>query len=87
METIHKYELAVTDHQQVSLPNGYEILTIQMQHGKPCLWVKIDPERTASEVKIIIRGTGHQFTDNDVKYISTFQMNDGDLVFHAFIKD
>jgi len=87
MKVIYKYELAVLDHQQVSLPNGYEILTVQMQHGKPFLWAKVDPERSAYEVKIIIRGTGHLFLDNDLKYISTFQMHGGDLVFHAFIKD
>ena len=34
--------------------------------------------------KIIIRGTGHPIEHDNIKFISTFQVDDGNFIFHAF---
>jgi len=86
MITIHKYELEVTDNQKISMPYDFEILSVQVQHGKPCLWARINTAKSEVKVEIIIKGTGHPHLPDDLvgDYIGTFQINDGDLVFHAF---
>lgn len=86
-KTIYKYPLQVTDLQEVLLPIGAEILTIQVQNEIPCLWALVDPDQIKEIVNIEIFGTGHPISyDIGVsrKYISTFQLNDGQLVFHTF---
>ena len=42
MKRIYKYQLIVTDRQDVQLPEGAEILTIQTQVDTPCLWALVD---------------------------------------------
>jgi len=87
-KTIYKYLLSVTDLQEVSLPIGAEILTIQTQGETACMWALVDPNEMQKEIRYIeIFGTGHRINCDmgvDRKYISTFQMIDGRLVFHAF---
>jgi hypothetical protein len=82
--TIWKFELQVIDHQIVNMPAFAEILTVQMQHDKVCLWARVNPDADR-EVRIIeIYGTGHAFASvsRQRRYIATFQMHSGD--FHAF---
>lgn len=87
-KTIWKYSIATTDYQELTLPNGANILTVQVQGGIPCLWALVDPEEQNSRVKIRIFGTGHVIEDQDeLKYIGTYQLNGGGLVFHVFTQD
>lgn len=85
---IYKYDLDVTDIQVISLPLGSEILTVQTQFDIPRLWALVDPNELDTEERTIeIFGTGqdvHYDMGIDRKYISTFQMHAGNLVFHAF---
>lgn len=86
METIWKYELEVIDTQEIFIPNGFEVLAIKTQHGKPCLWARVDPERSKLNAEIRIHGTGHDVPETTGKYLGTFQIHDGELVFHVFIR-
>lgn len=85
---IYKYQLSIKDYQEILLPKDSEILTIQLQGENACMWVLIDlnePERFARKIEIF--GTGQIINYDmgvDRKYISTFQMHGGQLVFHAF---
>lgn len=84
-KTIYKYPLEVTDLQELELPEGAEILTVQMQTGVPCLWALVDPTADKKCRLIRIAGTGHFLNDEiEHRYIGTFQMAGGQLVFHAF---
>ena len=87
-KTIYKYPLEVKGEQRVFLPIGSEILTIQAQFGEPYLWALVDPNTKVKECKVIeIFDTGRPIIyDMGIsrKYISTFQMKGGNLVFHAF---
>ncbi|WP_312697089.1 DUF7352 domain-containing protein [Sphingobacterium mizutaii] len=85
METIYKYDVNIDDQQTVVMPEGYKILSIQVQDREVKLWALVNPENIPVAVKIYIRGTGHPCKGMmDKKYISTFQMRNGQLVFHAF---
>ena len=82
---IWKYQLNVIDEQQLFLPADAKILTVQTQRGTPCLWALVNEENTAKELrKIAIYGTGNPIPDDPGEYIATFQMHNGDLVFHVF---
>lgn len=82
---IWKYPLAVIDCQFLNMPIGAQLLTVQMQNGKPCLWALVDETATETQRRgITIHGTGNPVPDDPGRYIATFQMMGGDLVFHAF---
>jgi len=83
---IWKYQLEVVDVQNILMPKGAEILTIQVQYGEPCLWALVDPKEEVEKRTIEIFGTGNPISvDMEMrKYISTFNLLDGGLVFHAF---
>lgn len=83
--TIHKYPLRVMDTQEIPMPFGAEILCVQVQHGTPCLWAMVFAENRLEPRTIEAFGTGHEMPPNTHrKYIGTFQMNGGALVFHVF---
>ena len=87
MKTIYKYPLFVTRTQDVRLPIGADILTIQVQNELPYIWALVDPMAEKESVTIEIFRTGEQINFDmgaDRVYISTFQVIDGTLVFHAF---
>jgi hypothetical protein len=44
--TIWKFELEVTDLQEVVMPSGAEILSVGNQDGKLCLWAMVSPTAT-----------------------------------------
>jgi hypothetical protein len=85
---IYKYPLLITGIQMVELPVGAEILTVQTQNESPCLWALVDHnEIEKKKVLIEMFGTGHDVQYGmgaSRKYISTFQLKGGSLVFHAF---
>lgn len=84
---VYKYELKITDEQIIRLPFAAEILTVQMQRDKCCLWALVDPMNECEERTICIYGTGHPVPNKiRLKYISTFQIQHLGLVFHAFEK-
>jgi len=53
MDTIWKYELEVTDTQEILIPNGFEVLAIQTQHGKPCLLTQLQKTTTSKPIIFI----------------------------------
>jgi hypothetical protein len=85
METIWKYEILTEDKQIISMPIGAEILTVQIQHGMPVLWAKVNPLMKHVDKTIIIFGTGHPITQTEgLKYIGTYQLLNGNFIGHVF---
>jgi len=87
METIWKFELKLTDKQFINLPKGAELLSVQNQNERACLWGLVKPNEEKEERCFEIFGTGHEIHSDmgvDRKYIGTFQMQNGGLVFHLF---
>ena len=85
MKTIYKYILKPWIKETVDLPEGAQILKVENQHGEFCLWALVNTRKKLVEQrKIIIRGTGHEVEYDNIKFISTFQIDDGRFIFHAF---
>jgi len=87
MKTIYKYEIPVDDNIRLELPKGAEILSVQEQYGKPCIWAIVDPEKEVEGRLFELLGTGHNIKASEIinrKYIGTFQLYNGALVFHLF---
>lgn len=82
MITIYKYELELKGEQSLSLPADAEILSIQVQNGCICAWVKLDTEKPERTRTIAIYGTGQPGGPNSAQYIATLQM--GSMVWHFF---
>ncbi len=81
---IYKYPIPVDDTLVVGMPDGAQILTVQVQDGQPCLWALVDPTAALRMRHIDIYGTGHPMAEHPGRYIGTFQLHDGRLIFHVF---
>ena len=81
---IFKFELETTDFQEVNMHLGAEILYMATQHEKPCIWALVNPKAPLIKRTFEIFGTGHTIPDEYRKYIGSYQLNNGQLVFHCF---
>jgi len=101
-DVVYKYPVELTDEFSVTLPRVSHILTVQVQDGKPFMWIK----HTLNTTKIVQRrfrlaGTGHPIDEPKSPngqmtgslsgpahwwYIGSFQLEGGRLVFHLFVE-
>ena len=82
---IWKYELSrASMSTTISTPTNSKILTVQVQKGVPVVWVLCSEELSEEDHEIVIYKTGHSVPDEPGRYIGTFQMCDGLVIFHAF---
>ena len=82
---IYKYQLDTTDIQRIEMQQGAEILCIQTQNEIPCIWALVEPNATVTKRTFEIFSTGHNVPENaNRSYIGTYQLNNGQLVFHCF---
>ena len=84
-KTIWKFQLEPV----ISMPKGAEILTVQTQAGTPFVWALVNPEAENEYRYFDIFGTGHNVPVGTevMKYVATYQLHGGNLVFHVFEKD
>jgi len=64
------------------MPAGAEILTVQMQHGLPTLWARVDTDAPKVHRAVACYGTGWDGVERGA-YIATVQYHDG-TVWHFF---
>ena len=82
---IWKYQIEINDVVSIRMPQRAKILTVQTQYGHPCIWALVDPQMPDAVRLIQIAGTGHDLSKRSLgEYIGAFQIEDGQLVFHAF---
>ena len=84
MRTVWKWTFIIRDHVAVEMPKGAKILSVQMQGNTPCFWAEVDPKEEKEVRHFEIYGTGHMLCDTPKKYIGTFQVSNGTLVFHVY---
>lgn len=84
MRRVFKFPLAVTDDQTVGMPIGAEILCVQVQDSIPCMWALCDPSEKLVQRRFLTHGTGHALLLDDARYVGTYQLDGGMLVFHVF---
>jgi len=83
MQVIYKYQLFVTDAQQIEMFQDAKILCVQVQDGRPCIWAQGNPNLPYTRRKIRIFGTGnHIYDDEFLVYLGTVQI--GEFVWHVY---
>jgi hypothetical protein len=83
--TVRKYPLAVADEQTIEVPSDPRVLHLGMQHGQPCLWLLVDPNKEPMEMVIRILGTGWAPVHTLLwQHLGTVMEEDGRLVWHFF---
>ena len=82
--TIWKYQLQITDQQQVFMPKGAVILSAGVDNeNKLCIWAAVNPKAPKHVRAIRIVGTGNPFEDSDMyRFVGTVPMYP--LIWHIF---
>lgn len=83
-KVIWKYPLAVTSENWIEMPWGAEVLTVQRQGEAVCLWAKVDPTADKKKRMFVVLPTGMEYEEFPSRYIGTFQVHGGALIFHVF---
>ena len=86
MKSIWKFPLDIMDEQKVFMPEDSLILSVQVQNGVPCIWAMVDTGKPKIDRTFVIVGTGQLCDMDSLEFIGTFQMFEGNLVFHLFEK-
>lgn len=85
---IHKYVIDSINTYYLNLPRNSQILSVQNQREKLCVWVRIeDPTEKEKKVHTLrVFMTGDENTDNtaNLRFISTVQFAQGAFVVHVF---
>jgi hypothetical protein len=86
-KVIWKYPLVtfVNAVATIEMPEQAEILWIDTQGDRLCLWAMHEPGAKQVSRKFVLKGTGWEFDDRGLRYIKT--IFDGDLVWHLFERD
>lgn len=81
-KTIWKFSINDYDN-QVFMPEGAKILSVQIQNGEAVLWALVDPDALKRNRMFRVFATGENvFTPEKWNYIGTFQK--GWFVGHVF---
>ena len=83
---VYKYALPIEDHPVIRMPVGAIVLSVGVQFGAPFVWAMVDPTQPGEERRFRFAGTGHPLGDfgGGARFVGTFQMDGGALVFHLF---
>jgi hypothetical protein len=85
VDTIWKFPLAIADNNVIEMPLGAEPLYVDVQNGQPYLWARVDALAAKRKYRFLTYGTGHSIdTYNTGKYLGSYQLQGGALVFHVF---
>lgn len=80
---IFKYPL-LQGYSQIWMPKNAEVLTVQEQRDFPYIWALIDNTAVLEARGFFVYPTGEVITAPIGKYLGTFQVYNGDLVYHVF---
>ncbi len=87
MRKIFKYEISPGKTTVLTHANA-KFLSVQVQRNIPCVWIEVDTNEDLVHYTYHIIPTGSEFTnDNKLNYLGTFQLDNGNLVFHVYIKE
>ena len=86
MLKIHKYEVLIQDYPVIWTYEGAQVLTVQTQFGDPYLWVLCDPNKPPVKRRFRLAGTEYPIEEDEnmLHYCGTFQLAEGECVFHLF---
>jgi hypothetical protein len=83
---VWKYSLDWSAFQQLDMPRGAKVLSLQVQNGEPKVWVLVNGSEPHERRSFGTYATGETLpTGTDLgRFVGTYQRNGGDLVFHVF---
>lgn len=85
MKVIYKYIIEIEDEILLEIPQHAQILSIQTQKDKPCIWAVVETDNPIVKRNLKLIGTGHEIKNYmNCNFIGTFQVHDGAGVFHLF---
>lgn len=71
MITICKQALKIKSEQLVMLQEGTEIISVGNQYNNLVIWYKCNTDNGLTGRKIYIRGTGHELSGDEKRFIGT----------------
>lgn len=81
MKTIWKHMFTVMDGpQEVAMPAGARLVSIQGQHEQPCAWFEVDTMNAIEVALFEIHGTGHPINGGEYRGTAVC----GRLVWHVY---
>ena len=84
-QVIWKWSVVPESRFTLALPRGAKILDVQEQRGQPQLWALVDPTAPIERREFCVLPTGTEWESDEVlRYLGTFQLTLGQLVFHLF---
>lgn len=83
MSQIWKFSLH-GPQQEIAMPKGAEILSVQRQDSEPQIWARINPDAPKEIRRFRSIMTGEEFDATGLLYIGTVQIRDGVFVVHVF---
>lgn len=82
-KTIWKF-LVDPNGSSISLPRGAIVRHVGVQYGEVFIWAEVDPEAKKELRQFRAYGTGHKLPPDPGRYIGTFLLAGGSLVFHFY---
>lgn len=81
---IRRYTLTTQRYQELILPKGAELLSVQLYKRKPTAWVLLQEDETLTEpIRILAYGLDSPYVSTlDLKYLASLHEND--FVIHYF---
>jgi hypothetical protein len=86
MLSVYKYQVPLADTFSLALPQGAIPFCMKEQRGLLMLWCLVDPDMPGWCRAFRLSGTGHTIEQSadQLKYIDSVSLNNGELVFHLF---
>lgn len=85
MKTIFKYEFPIASDFSLEMPEGANVVSVQMQGETPCMWATVDNQAKPVRRAFSILGTGQSLPglwEQGMRFIGTFQQPP--FVWHLF---
>lgn len=81
---VFKYDIKLQHEQELIVPKGAKLLSVQQQRGSIVAWFVVDPAvRYREVISVRVCGTGHDAPDlNHYCHVSTVQIDE--FVWHVF---
>lgn len=82
---VYKQKLMLNkDAQSVTVRNGAKLLTVALQHYRPCLWFETDTDSPACKITIQAFGTGSAEIPENAVYIATTSHYNDHFILHWY---
>jgi hypothetical protein len=85
-DTVWKYRIPPGARFPVEMPEGAQIVHVDMQGDTPQMWAVVDPALPTEERWFRLVGTGHEIPEcsGRRKHVGSFLTRGGAFVFHLF---